>query len=230
MLQHTRLTPLAFALLGLSALAGFWKHYLAQLGTLALPALAHVHALLMAMWCVLLIVQPLLLRLGQRDRHRQLGRSAWLLAPAIVASSLALAVVMTRPAAGAPIEAFRYSLFFLQIATALLFGGCVAMALAQRRDAALHARWMVAGGITFIDPVFARVFSHLAPPGSTVADYGSMLIADAVLLAVIIAERRSLRARWIFPAFALLMLAMQATSLTIGDWGPWRRWMESIFS
>lgn len=221
--------PIAFSLLALAAVAGFWKPYLSQLAG-ALPTLVHLHAASMALWCLLLIAQPLLIRSGWRDWHRALGRSAWVLAPWIVGSSLLLAIVMTRPAAGAPIEPFRYSLFFVQIGTSAIFGWCTACALARRRDMVLHARWMIASGITFIDPVFARVFAHLGPAWPGVADYGSMLLADAALLVLIVAERRAARGRGVFPLLAVPLLAVQLGSLFIGDWAPWRRLVESMFS
>lgn len=223
----TRLTPLAFLLLALAAVAGFWKPYLAQLASVPLP-LMHVHAALMAAWCVLLVAQPLLVGLGLRLWHRGLGRSAWGLAPAIVMVSLALAVQVTRPAPGAAIEPFRYGLVFLQVATALIFAACVAMALKHRHDPALHGRWMVASGLTFVDSIFARVFAHLAPPWPGLAEHGSVLLSLAVPLALMVAERRSPRGRRVFGALLAMLVPMHAATLVIGDWAPWRRWLEAV--
>jgi hypothetical protein len=225
MLAYTHRTPLFFALLAAGALVGFWKPYLASL-TAAMPLLVHLHAALMAAWCALLIMQPLLMRRGQRGWHRALGRSAWVLAPAIVGSSLWLAVLVTRPAAGAAIEPFRYALFFVQVATAVVFAVCAAMALLHRRDAPLHARWMVASGITFIDPVFARVFGHLGPPWPVLVDYGSVLLTAVVLAIVMLAERHARHGRHVLPQLLAMLVALHVAALVIGDWAPWRRVLE----
>lgn len=222
----------AFGLLAAAALAGFWEPYLAPLlgNRSTVPVLTHLHAASVALWTALLIAQPWLINTGRRPLHRRLGRVAWMLAPWIVISSLLLAVVMTRPAPGTTIEPFRYGLFFLQIGTSLLFALCGACALAQRHDMPLHARWMIASGITFIDPVFARVFAHLGPAWPWLVEYGSMVLADGVLLALIVAERRAPRGRAVFPLVLALMLVLQAGVLWIGDWAPWRRLLESAFS
>jgi len=225
----SRFTPLAFLLLALAAVAGFWKPYLAQLAAVPLP-LMHVHAALMAAWCTLLVAQPLLVGLGLRRLHRGLGRSAWVLAPAIVGVSLWLAVTVTRPAPGAAIEPFRYGLVFLQGATALVFAVCVAMALKHRHEPALHGRWMVASGLTFVDSIFARVFAHLAPPWPGLADHGSVLLSLVVPMVLVVAERRSPQGRRVYGALLAMLVPMHAATGVIGDWGPWRRGLEVVLT
>lgn len=220
-----RAAALGFGLLLVAALAGFWKPYLSRLAEVPLK-LTHLHAALVGAWCLLLVVQPALVASGRRPLHRALGRSAWLLAPAIVVGSVLLAVQMTRPAAGAAIEPFRFGLFPLQLATAAIFGGCAAMALLHRRDAARHARWMVASGLTFIDPVFARVFGFFSEGWPWLMEYGSTLVADAAALLLVAVDRRG---RAIFASLLAALLVMQLLWLALPSWEPWRRWMEGWF-
>jgi hypothetical protein len=55
---------------------------------------------------------------------------------------------------------------------------------------AVHARAMVATGLSFTGPVFARVFTHLGPPWPGLSDHGSNVVALAVMAAVVQRARR----------------------------------------
>lgn len=217
---------IAFGVLALAAIAGFWKPYLTQLAKQP-TWIVHLHALLMAVWCSLLVAQPLLLRSGRTDLHRRLGSIAWVLPPLVLACTIPLAVVMTRPASSGAIEPFRYSLFYVQITSTVLFAGCVGLALRHRRDPAMHARWMAASGLGLIDPVFARVFTYLTPSWPWLADYGSMLLTDGVLFALLVCDRARTRSRGVWLGFGAAVLAIQVGSLVIGVWPPWRHLVEA---
>ena len=228
--QALRITLAAALLAGLAVL-GFWPHYLGPLlregKALPLPVL-HLHAALVSTWLLMLVLQPLLIARRQLRAHRALGRLAWALAPAIVVSSLLLAVQMTRPAAGAGVEPFRYGLFFVQIGTSLLFGACAAVALARRHDRALHQRAMLASGLSFVDPVLARVCMALAPAGSWWANYGSIAIAAACMLLAIAIDRQSPRGRWIFIATLIAFAVISAGGLTVNALAPWRAFVDRL--
>lgn len=217
---------LVFALLSAVAVAGFWPHYLSVAGS-GFPRMTHLHALAMALWLVLLVAQPLLIRLRRARWHRRVGAAAWVLAPLVVATSLALAWRMTAPVAGATIEAFRYGLFFVQVSTALLFAVCVGAALAWRRDAELHARAMVAAGLTLVDPVLARGVANLALPAWAQVEWASAAMAVALAGVLAVADRRAARGRWVYAASAAALAAIAVVGSRIGDWPPWRALMES---
>jgi hypothetical protein len=219
---------LAFGALLLAALAGFWKPYLSVLHQQRTP-LIHLHFLCMLAWCLLLVLQPLLIARGRWLAHRTLGRLAWGLAPLIVVSSLALAWVMARPVEpGAPIEEFRYGLFFLHLATSALFAAAVAAALALRHDRALHARLMVTSGLLFIDSVLSRVFVHVTGGPPWLQEFGSVLLS---LLAFAFAawwDRRAARGRWVFAVFGALNVLMQALFLVLPGWLAWRALVQAL--
>lgn len=223
-----------FVLLAAAAGVGFWPSYFALLlARGSLPPLVHVHMGLMVLWCGLLIVQPLLARARAWSSHRRLGRLAGPVAVLTLLTALALAVLNTRPTPGAPIEAFRYGLFFVQVSAALIFGGCVTAGLWWRHDLARHARWMLASGLSFVDPIFARVFSHLGPTWPAWPDWpGHASIGLAILLALVFLglDRDQPEGRRIWGVLALGLALNGAGGAWLGDWQPWRRLMEDLFN
>jgi hypothetical protein len=218
------------ALLPVLSVLAFWQPHWGRAWS-AVPALTHLHAATMLAWCVLLALQPALLALGRRRAHRQLGRLAWVLAPVVVLGMLALALAHARPPAGAAIEPFRYALLFVQLSGTLLFGGCVGLALAHRQQPPLHGRWMVASGLSLLDPIVARVFVHVLPAGEALQQWGSVIVSLALAALLVVAERRRLApgtpGRHVLPAYLAAALLMQGMALWIGDWGPWRAWVDA---
>lgn len=237
------------ALLAGLAFVAFGPSYLDRLGE-ALPPLLHLHAALMALWCALLVAQPLLIVAGQRSTHRRLGALAWVLAPAIVMCALSLAWAQTRPAAGAAIEPFRYALLPVQWLSAALFGLCVAQALRRRQQPTWHARWMIGSALALIDPVLARVFAQGLPMPLPAwwGDWGSALMALAIG-AVISARQRavqisarqravqiSMRQRAVQPGRGIALgvgaavLAINALGQAAAASATWRGWMDRGFA
>jgi hypothetical protein len=218
------------AVLAVPALFAFSPSYFERFGT-GLPALIHLHAWLMGLWCALLVVQPLLIASGRRPIHRRLGLLAWGLAPAIVGAALALAVTLTRPAAGARIEDFRYALFPIQLLSALLFGLCVGMALRHRRQPLLHGRWMLGSALTLVDPVLARVLAQWPPtagPGLW-ADYGSATAAAGIGALIAWRQRAGSPGRGVAFGVGLAVLATNLLGQFAARLEGWRGSMDRLF-
>jgi len=120
-----------------------------------LPAVLHVHAVLMGSWLLLLLTQATLMATGRRTYHMQLGIAGMVLAPAMVATGFVLVPTMVAYN-WAVIEAvppemlewgaertkmFLSSLVAAQIAVGVLFGVFVAWAMLVRRsDPGTHKR------------------------------------------------------------------------------------------
>jgi hypothetical protein len=156
-----RFAAAALALLAL-ALVAFWPQYLSKpLATI--DVYTHVHAALGTLWVALLIVQPLAIRAGARPLHRRLGRASFLLGPAFVVSGLLLAHhrFSRMPPAVFAQEAFT---LYLPLMVGALFAAAYALALAWRRQAVVHARFMACTALLLIDPVLSRILGFYAPP------------------------------------------------------------------
>ena len=152
----------AFLLLTAFAVVAFWPRYLAQ--PFDKDIRFHIHAAAMGAWCALLITQPFLIRAGNRGLHRRLGRLAYLVGPAV---SLSILVLNHHQSETREITDFRLWLFTSNIGDAVLFFVCWALAMMHRKTPAAHARYMISTAVTFIPPVFDRLFSRYALTSQT---------------------------------------------------------------
>lgn len=133
-----------FALLIPAALLGFATSYFAGVTFSGLPVtlLIHVHAALMVLWLLMLIAQAWFIRTGRFRPHRWLGRSSYVVAPAILLTGLmATHETLTRKPAGislvdARLEAFTWGQL-------LAFGLVWGLAILYRKRTPLHMRFMI---------------------------------------------------------------------------------------
>ena len=128
------MSAVAFAVV----LAGFAPtYYLKPLfGTPALKPFVHVHAAAFTAWCVLLIVQPLLIRRGNLQVHRRLGVLGGGIAAVVVTTGYLVIFGKPRP------TEFMKAFILMPMMSLLLFTLFVAAAVWYRRDAPMHKRLM----------------------------------------------------------------------------------------
>ena len=157
-------STVAFSALSLLIMApiAFWPMYVSKSWS-GIDRYTHAHALLGTLWVLVLIVQPLLIRLGCRAVHRTVGRTSLFIAFAFVISGLLLTHFrVTRLPADVFAKEGIY--IYLPLAVALLFGGACGLGFRWRLSAAVHARFMLSTALLLIDPVLARIMYFYLPP------------------------------------------------------------------
>jgi hypothetical protein len=147
-----------------------------------------LHGVVFTAWFVLLPVQALLIAGRRPDLHRMLGAVGVALAVALVPLGVYGALVaVNRPGGfiGVPIPA--WSLLIVPLTGMLLFATFVVLAIARRRDAASHKRWMLLASIAMLPAACARW------PG--VVETGNPLVffalANLFLVPLIVRDRRT---------------------------------------
>lgn len=219
------------AVLALAVLA-FWPSYLSRLSAPGVTGYMHVHAIAMTLWFGLLIAQAVLIRTGRRALHRTLGAVSYVLAPtAIVAGVLLAHAGLVRDAAANPAAAETFA--YLPLSMLAWFTACYALAIAYRRDPALHARFMIGTCIATIDPIASRVAVFYFPPIENFARYAlvSWAVVAAILVALMVAERGQRRGRAVFPAMlaaASLVFALWFTFAPSPAWRAVARWFRDL--
>ena len=131
-------------------LTGFGQRYFLRIpsGTLTLPLLVHVHAVVFTSWILLLIAQTGLVAAHRVDLHRRLGIVGSLLAPTIVALGIAVSIHGGRTG-WKPGGVFRTALEFMIVPLwdIALFAGFVTAALHYRQRPELHRRLMLLASV-----------------------------------------------------------------------------------
>lgn len=214
-----------------AALAAFWPRYFGQPFAL-IDTHTHVHAATMVTWCGMLIAQPLLVRFGRRDWHRAVGRVSYLVAPAVLVSSVLLAHLRFRSMDEA-VFAEEAPYVFLPLSQVLLFAASYGLAIWHRRLPALHARFMIGTALTLMDPVLGRILFFYAPPLAHPLYYQAITfgLTDVILLALAVRDRAQPRSWWAFPMLLAIALPVHLFWFLAWDWGPWlafSRWFREL--
>jgi hypothetical protein len=203
----------------------FWPSYFARL--FEQPTLwFHAHGVVLTLWLVMLVVQAQLIRTQRRSWHRQLGKLSYVLAPAVVA--ITAVFVHQRVGAGLagvpvlpPLALHFLALTLLSLVAFAAFYGC---AIWLRRDAQLHARWMVCTVFPLVTPVTDRLIgAHLRSligvvpriDGSPILPTVGFALADAILLALVCWDWRSNRRFGVFPVALGVLLVYHLGTLTL---------------
>ncbi|NBB92295.1 MAG: hypothetical protein GVY32_03905 [Gammaproteobacteria bacterium] len=218
--------PAVMALMILAVMA-FWPRYLSSPATLGTPFL-HFHAITATLWFALLFTQPLLIRNRKPAWHRRLGYASLALAPLVVAAFVLAAHSQLGSRSAPDVWPLGRYILYLQLSLGALFGLFWLMGMLERRDRLVHARYMVATGLTFIDPVLARLLPDLGIPPQFV----TFAVTDIILLALIWLERDARRGREVFPiVLALFLLSQLPVFMGLTDspaWEAFAGWYLSL--
>jgi hypothetical protein len=217
------------ALFVISFLA-FWPSYFSP-GIATSSRYTHFHAATAALWMSLLIIQPWLIRTYRFEVHRAIGRVSYVLVPVLLLSIILLANFRIRTVdhANYPIQTY---VLYLQFFLGVLFAVSFFCAMIYRRDAEIHARFMVCTGLTLIDPVFARIVFWIHSPSAEYHQWLTFGLTDLVFLILIWSDRHNTRSRWVFRLMLGAFVLGQLPALlwfTNGEtWQAIARWFQSI--
>ncbi|TWI00982.1 hypothetical protein IP90_02604 [Luteimonas cucumeris] len=203
------------------AVLGFWVPYFSRLTNA--QGLAHLHVLAMLAWLGMLIAQPMLIRGRQLVWHRRIGKVSYAVVPLLVISALALAQLRIREASpqALPIQQF---ILYLGLSASMMFVLIWGLGIRYRRNAALHARFMVGTMLTLIDPSLVRVMIFwvpgVPPPMYQWITFGLIYAILALLIAL---DRRAPRGRPVFPTLLGLFVVLHASILLVPGTAAWQR-------
>jgi hypothetical protein len=157
--EHTMQRNIVFLFAGiwLCAIIGFHVTY-----TIHFPQFKgyqweqHFHGAMLMSWFLMLIIQPLLIRFNKNNLHRSLGKIGYILTPLVCYSIfLVTRMVYFREITHRPMESVLGQLA-LDIPTIFMFGLFFALAMINRKDSAVHMRYMIATSLLMIGPGLGR--------------------------------------------------------------------------
>ena len=216
-----------FAGFTMAMLVAFWPSYFSRLAEQP-SSHHHAHGIAMSLWLVLLVAQASLMRSGNRALHRRLGLLSYLLVPVIVVVTLRFVHYTVQEG---PAELGPYGLFFLAlvVVTLVAFVTLYALAMLNRAQPAVHARYMVATVFPLFPPVTDRLFGRFMPSvfdsmprigGAPIIQCAGFAIADAILVGLAIWDWQT-NGRRVFPIALAIVVAAQAAILTLHNFGFW---------
>ncbi len=203
----------------------FWPSYFARL--FEQPNLwFHAHGIVLALWLGMLVVQAQLIRTQRRSWHRQLGKLSYVVAPAVVV--ITTVFVHQRVSAGLVglpvLPAMALHFLALTLLSLVAFAAFYGLAIARRRDAQTHARWMLCTVFPLVTPVTDRLIGAHLPPlvgmvpridGSPILPTVGFALADLTLIALSWWDWRVNRRRDVFPVALGVLLVYHVGTLTL---------------
>jgi RsiW-degrading membrane proteinase PrsW (M82 family) len=164
---------------------GFYRTYTSEFPNFINKTITiHVHGILLMMWMVLLIVQPLLINTGRTQLHRTIGKVSWVLGPLIIVSMFLVGRGSYGRSIGNIPEQENLATMVLDIRGYLTFAIFWALAMFYRKNSASHMRYMIATGMLAIGPGVGRglISSGVAfPTALTITDVLDLVIVGTLL-------------------------------------------------
>ena len=194
-----------YYLLGLIVLVilGFWNSYFSKLFTQTdeLNIYFHFHAVIAFLWILIVIVQPFLIKRGDVNLHRKIGKLSYVLIALVFISVLLLA--HSRHTIDEEGLGLRLLVPFKDL---IILGIVYAIAMWNRKTTPIHARAMIASGIVFIEPALIRVIRNFFEVG---APYMVTVgIVYLLLLILTVVTWKYKKGRWVFPLVLIMYLVV----------------------
>lgn len=211
----------------LVTVVAFWPSYFARLTETG--ASHHVHGLSALMWMLILVIQPLLYKLGKMNWHRNLGRSTILWVPIVIISGLIMVHFMLNDPRYPGNLAYQLGFIdFFVLSQFLLF---YILALKNVSNIQYHARYMVCTIFGPLIPALTRLLlAHVSWIDSfNKSLHSSYILVEVVLILLILDDKR--RGKIYLPyLLALGLMAIQHLMMHFaGDW-IWWQWLMDLYS
>jgi len=198
-----------FLLLIVLVFTGFYHTYFSVIFQ-PTPSIIHIHFTLMALWIIMLIAQPFLIKFKKVAIHRLLGKISYVLVPLIFISIFLMvrysyytiihssseneAILLQQAASHQAIALVDFAWFIL-----FYF-----LAIYNKKKARILARYMLATALTLLGPTLDRttffVFKITKLPGGIPNYYLTFFIIDALLVLLLIKDhkrKQSAKTLWI---------------------------------
>lgn len=194
--------------IGLIVLAflGFWPTYFSKFrdGTTDFNIYFHFHFAMASLWIALLIIQPILIRKKKYSIHKQTGKLSFIILPLFFVS----VILLKHHTIGGEVTKGLGASLWLQLKDLVIIGLMFTIAMKNTHNIQVHARAMIATGIVFIEPTLGRfIILTLLPEPDFMLGLGiTVAIIYALIISIIIIERKQKSGRWVFPLLLALFM------------------------
>jgi hypothetical protein len=198
-------------------------------GAPAQPFIVSLHGFLFFGWTLLFLAQTALVASGRTALHQELGLAGIATAALMLAVGIIVLIHSIHVGAGNGFADAAKAFAVVPFSAIVLFAALFAVAIAKRRDSALHKRVMLVATASLLQPAIGRWFmlflrapGDLAPPPVQVTIVPGLL-GDLVFVAGMIYDRKT-RGR-VHPAYWFAggaVVAVQLLRIPLSTSGSWR--------
>ncbi len=226
--------------------AGFYHTYFSVLFQPVKPVI-HIHFVLMAIWIVMLIVQPFLIKYKKPALHRLIGRISYVVVPLLLLTTFILirneyydsisdlenrsipgqgplshTEILKQAAAQQGLALFYFIWFFV----------FYLLAIKNKKKSPVHARYMLATSLSLLGPTVDRmiffVFKMDKLPGSLPIELVAFCMADAVLAVLLLKDYRENRPVKTLLTALFIYIMGQALYFSLPGTPIWQIFIELI--
>lgn len=227
--QKSYLYFIGFLLL---ALVGFWFTYFTRILDQENYRM-HTHGITLILWCLMLIVQPYLIRTNRYALHKKVGLFSYLLVPVLLFTTLDLLKYKMRGLTS--LGTMDYFFIALVVNSLIAFVILYGLAIFFKNKPTVHARYMIATALTMVTPITDRIthiyfpsFVHYLPTleGNPIAPVVGFVLVDILLIILCCWDWISHR-RWnVFPVVFVILLAYHYSVLNFHGFGFWKTFCQ----
>ena len=210
---------------------GFWPTYFSKYfyGTANFNFYFHFHALMMSLWILALIIQPILIKKKKLSIHRMIGKLTYVLMPLVFIS----VILLKHYRIGGKITEGLGASLWLQLKDLVIIAIMYSIAIRFKHNVQIHARAMIATGIVFIEPALARfLIGSVFPEQYMLAAFLTTIgVVYSLLIALMIIERRQKTGRWIFPLVLILYIVFHNLyffQISTPAWDAFAKWFAEL--
>jgi len=210
--------------------AGFAPTYFLKgaFGGPELSAIKHVHGLVMTAWFTLFLAQVLLVANGKVRLHRKVGVAGIALAILVLAVGMQTGIASAR-AGVTPLPSIPPLVFLVMpVAELAIFAVLFAAAIALRKRAPYHKRFMLLASIAMLTPAMARLPFEFIRQGGPPAFFA---LTDLVILGCIAFDVA--KNRRVHPAFIVglvVVVAGQVGRIAVAGTPQWMAFAQWLIS
>lgn len=168
---------------------GFKRYVFSLSGGNQRHILIHLHAILMLLWCALLIIQPLLLRHKKLHIHKRIGKLSYVLAPLLIVSMIAMIKLSYLQGQATMTEKENLNNLLLPFSQTILFGVYYVFAMLNKNKLKAHMRFILVSSLTLLGPTIGR-FDFSFTGFDLDAVNISLLVMELILILCIIYDLR----------------------------------------
>jgi hypothetical protein len=229
----TEKSYLYFAVFLLFVFAAFWLTYFTKLFEQENYRM-HLHGITLVLWCLMLLIQPLLIKLKKTKLHTSIGKTSYILVPILLFTTMDLLIyrIRTKPS-------IDYTFVALVTNSLIAFIILYGLAIYYRKKSSIHARYMLSTVFPFFTPVTDRIIEFYFPNtlgyfplinGYPNVPLFGFLLADLIIIGLCMWDWKSHKRYNVFPLVLIILLLYHYSFNQFYKYDFWRSFSEWLIS